>query len=451
MVLVGMQKSHASFSGSEAMGSKRSSRRELLKGGALAVGAAAAGASVSKTALAQNSAPAPEPALPSYAVNEAPQIPVSSDLVAYGARSHYVKSVRIQEDGRPKGATSRYDSFGLTIHIQTPLQDSIGTIQASSLHYCATTKGAFVPDIDPDKHTLMLNGLVDRPRIFTMAELKRFPSVTRFHFVECIANNANATHRNVQQSHGTCSNAEWTGVLLSTLFKECGLQDKAKWFVAEGAEEVKGASTMPINAIDEVIVAYGMNGEPLRPQQGFPVRLITPGFEGIFNTKWLRHIKAVDQYQLNMNDFGHLRREETTAALGYTWGPKSIITFPSGSQKLPERGWYEITGLAWSGNGAVRKVEVSTDGGQTWKEAELKATPLRKAHTRFGYMWNWDGGEHVIMSRTTDDIGVVQPTREQVAKALGVAYTPSFRPPGTNNTIMPWKIASDGSVTNGLA
>jgi sulfane dehydrogenase subunit SoxC len=435
----------------EAMGSKRSSRRELLKGGALAVGAAATGASVSKTALAQNSAPAPEPALPSYAVNEAPQIPVSSEVVAYGVRSHYVKSVRIQEDGRPKGATSRYDSFGLTIHIQTPLQDSIGTIQASSLHYCATTKGAFVPDIDPDKHTVMLNGLVDRPRIFTMAELKRFPSVTRFHFVECIANNANATHQNVQQSHGTCSNAEWTGVLLSTLFKECGLQDKAKWFVAEGAEEVKGASTMPINAIDEVIVAYGMNGEPLRPQQGFPVRLITPGFEGIFNTKWLRHIKAVDQYQLNMNDFGHLRREETTAALGYTWGPRSIITFPSGSQKLPERGWYEITGLAWSGNGAVRKVEVSTDGGQTWKEAELKATPLRKAHTRFGYMWNWDGGEHVIMSRTTDDIGVVQPTREQVAKALGVAYTPSFRPPGTNNTIMPWKIASDGSVTNGLA
>ena len=435
------------------MGSKRSSRRELLKGGALAVGAVAAGASVSKTALAQTPAPAPapEPALPSYAVNEAPQIPVNSDVVAYGVRSHYVKSVRIQEDGRPKGATSRYDSFGLTIHIQTPLQDSIGTIQASSLHYCATTKGAFVPDIDPDKHTLMINGLVDRPRIFTMAELKRFPSVTRFHFVECIANNANATHKNVQQSHGTCSNAEWTGVLLSTLFKECGLQDKAKWFVAEGAEEVKGASTLPINGIDEFIVAYGMNGEPLRPQQGFPVRLVTPGFEGIFNTKWLRHIKAVDQYQLNMSDFGHLRREETTAALGYTWGPKSIITFPSGSQKLPERGWYEITGLAWSGNGAVRKVEVSTDGGQTWHEAELKGAPLRKAHTRFGYMWNWDGGEHVIMSRTTDDIGVIQPTREQAAKALGVAYTTNWRPPGTNNTIMPWKIASDGSVTNGIA
>jgi len=385
-------------------------------------------------------------------VNEAPQIPVSPHAVAYGVRSRYVKSVRIQEDGRSPAATARYDNFGLTIHIQTPLQDSIGTIQASSLHYCATTKGAFVPDIDPDKHTLLINGLVDRPRIFTMAELKRFPSVTRFHFVECIANNANATHKNVQQSHGTCSNAEWTGVLLSTLLKECGLQDKATWFIAEGAEEVKGASTLPINkAMDDVIVAYGMNGEPLRPQQGFPVRLIAPGFEGIFNTKWLRHIKVVDQYQLNMNDFGHLRRDETSAALGYTWGAKSVITFPSGSQKLPEPGWYEITGLAWSGNGAVRKVEVSTDGGQTWNEAELKGIPLRKAHTRFGYMWHWDGDEHVIMSRTTDEIGAVQPTREQVAKALGLTYTPNFRPPGTNNTIMPWKIAKDGSVTNGLA
>src|ERR1700733_11165733 len=174
------------------MDSKPSSRRELLKSGALAVGAAAAGASVGKTALAQT--PAPAPALPSYAANEAPQIAVSSDVVAYGVRSHYVKSMRIQEDGRPKGATSRYDNFGLTIHIQTPLQDSIGTIQASSLHYCATTKGSFLPDIDPAQHTLLINGLVDRPRIFTMAELRRFPSVTRFHFIECSANSANATH-----------------------------------------------------------------------------------------------------------------------------------------------------------------------------------------------------------------------------------------------------------------
>ena len=215
---------------------------------------------------------------------------------------------------------------------------------------------------------------------------------------------------------------------------------------------MKGASTIPmLKGMTDVIVAYGMNGEPLRPQNGFPVRLIVPGFEGIFNTKWLRHIKAVDQYQLNMNDFGHLQRTAVSAALIYQIGPKSVITFPSGGQKLPDHGWYEITGLAWSGEGAVRKVEISTDDGKTWHVAELKGTPHPMAHTRFGYMWNWDGGEHVILSRTTDEIGQVQPTREEVAKFLGVAYTPQFRPPGNNNTIMQWKIASDGSVTNGLS
>ena len=433
------------------MDSKPSSRRDLLKNSALAVGTVAVGESVSKMAAAQTPAKPSAKALASYAANEAPQVPVTPDVIAYGTRSHYVKSVRIQEDGRAPGVTARYEDFGLTLHIQTPLQDSMGTMQPSSLHYCATTKGAFVPDIDPDQHTLLIDGLVDRPRIFTMSDLKRFPSVTRFHFVECIANSANANHVNVQQTHGTCSNAEYTGVLLSTLLKECGVQDSATWFIAEGAEEVKGASTMPMNkAMHDVIVAYGMNGEPLRPQNGFPIRLVVPGFEGIFNTKWIRHIKAVDQYQLNMNDFGHLRNDPVTAALGYTWGPKSVITFPSGSQKLPERGWYEILGLAWSGNGAVRKVEVSTDGGKTWNDAELKAAPLPKAHTRFGFMWNWDGGEHVIMSRTTDELGVVQPTRQQVAQALGLTYSREFRPPGTNNTIMPWKIAADGSVTNGI-
>jgi sulfane dehydrogenase subunit SoxC len=261
-----------------------------------------------------------------------------------------------------------------------------------------------------------------------------------------------AVDKTVQESHGLTSNAEWTGVLLSTLFKECGLQKKATWFVAEGAEEVKGASTIPIaKGMTDVIVAYGMNGEPLRPQNGFPVRLIVPGFEGIFNIKWLRHIKAVDQYQLNMNDFGHLRRSPIEAALIYQIGPNSVITYPSGGHKLSERGWYEITGLAWSGGGAIRKVEVSTDGGKSWHVAQLKGTPQPMAHTRFGFMWNWDGDEHVILSRTTDEIGHVQPTREEAAKAMGVAYTPKFRPLQNDNTIMPWKIASDGSVTNGLA
>jgi sulfane dehydrogenase subunit SoxC len=424
------------------MDPKSKSRRQLLKGGAAAIGTVAAGASVSTIASAET----PASALPSYAANEAPMVPASEDVIAYGVRSHYVTSKRLPTLGRPSP-----DDFGLEFHLSTPLQDSVGTIQASSLHYVATTKGSFIPDIDPAKHTLMIDGLVDRPRVFTMSDLKRFPSVSRFHFIECSGNSASYRHKNVQESHGLTSNAEWTGVLLSTLLKECGLQPKGTWFVAEAAEEIKGASTIPINkGMSDVIVAYGMNGEPLRPQQGFPVRLIVPGFEGIFNTKWLRHIKVVDQYQLNMNDFGHLRRDAKEAALGYQIGPKSVITYPSGGQKLPERGWYEITGLAWSGGGAIRKVEVSTDGGKSWHAAELKGTAHPMAHTRFGFMWNWDGGEHVLLSRATDELGQVQPTVEQVAKALGVAYTPTFRVPMNNNSMMPWKVARDGSVTNGL-
>ena len=431
------------------MNIKSKSRRELLKGAA-AVAGAAAGASVTG-ALAQTKVAVAGNAIPTYAENEAPMIATDDDLVAYGTRSHYVTSKRIPAvmNGYPRSSP---DEFGLTFHIATPLQDSYGSIQASSLHYTATTKGSFIPDIDPSKHTLMINGLVDKPRVFTMADLKRFPSVSRFHFIECNSNSHSATDKNVQTSHGLTSNAEWTGVLLSTLFKEVGVKKEASWFVAEGAEEIKGASTIPMSkGMADCIIAYGMNGEPLRPQQGFPVRLIVPGFEGIFNTKWLRHIKAVDQYQLNMDDFGHLQRSTLGAAMIYQIGPKSVITFPSGGQKLPDHGWYEITGLAWSGQGSVKKVEVSTDNGKTWKVPELKGAAHPMAHVRFGTMFNWQGGEHIILSRTTDSIGQVQPGRDELAKALGMEVTPTWRPPGNNNTIMKWKINKDGNVTNGFA
>jgi sulfane dehydrogenase subunit SoxC len=309
-----------------------------------------------------------------------------------------------------------------------------------------------MPDIDPKEHTLTIHGLVDRPLTFTMDDLKRLPSVTRLHFIECAGNRHNGRQKNVQESHGMTSCAEWTGVLLSTLLKECGLKGSATWFVAEGAEEVKGASSMPIaKAMDDCIIAYGMNGEAVRPQNGFPLRIITPGFEGIFNTKYLRRIKVVDRYYMNYNDFGHLDRKPEEAALSFQVGPKSVITRPSGGQLLPGRGFYEISGLAWSGGGAIRTVEVSTDGGRKWNRAEIKATPQRKAHTRFGYEWNWDGNETEILSRCTDEIGQVQPTREQVAKYWNVPFDRDYRVPGLDNSVMPWRIGRDGSVTNGLA
>jgi sulfane dehydrogenase subunit SoxC len=400
-------------------------------------------------ASGQTTAEAPAHDHASGLVPDNPMIKGTKELVEYGQRSHYVTSMRM---AHPMGGRPSPDMFGKTFHIATPLQDSVGVITPSSLHYVATTRGAFVPDIDPKQHTLMIHGVVDRPLTFTMEDLKRLPSVTRLHFIECAGNRHNGRQKNVQESHGMTSCAEWTGVLLSTLLKECGLKSSAKWFVAEGAEEVKGASSMPIaKAMDDCIVAYGMNGEAVRPQNGYPLRLMVPGFEGIFHTKWLRRIKIVDRYYMNYNDYGHLEKGEKEAALAFQIGPKSVITKPSGGQQLPGRGFYEISGLAWSGGGAIKTVEVSTDGGKKWNRAEIKATPQRMAHTRFGYGWNWDGNEAEILSRCTDEIGQVQPTREQVAKYWNVPFDRSYRVPGLDNSVMPWKIARDGSVTNGLA
>jgi sulfane dehydrogenase subunit SoxC len=427
------------------MGSEQNSRRDILKRGVSLAG----GLTVAAITPALGETPEHDHSMApaSGSQNEYPMIPGNKELVAYGERSHFVTSVRIRH-----GNGGSPDEFGKLFHIASPIQDQVGNITPSALHYVATTRQSFIPDIDPKKHTLMIHGLVDNPLTFTMEDLKRFPSVSRLHFLECAGNRHTPRHKTVQESHGMTSCSEWTGVLLSTLLKECGLKGSATWFVAEGAEEVKGASSMPIaKAMDDCIIAYGQNGEPLRPQQGFPLRIVVPGFEGIFNTKFLRNIKVVDRYYMNYSDFGHLRPEEEEAALGMQIGPKSVITFPSGTQQLPGKGTYEISGLAWSGGGAIKTVEVSTDGGKKWNLAELKMTPQRMAHVRFGYQWTWDGNATEILSRATDEIGQVQPLIQQIAQWWNVPYDAEYKVPGLNNSIMPWKIAKDGKVTNGLA
>jgi sulfane dehydrogenase subunit SoxC len=414
------------------MDSKRPARRQFLKSGAALAGGLTLGGAT--PAVAQ------VPDHPAMIKGDKNQIP-------YGDRSKFVTSVRIAHGGRPSP-----DNFGLYFHIAAPLQDSVGVITPSSLHFVGTTRGAYIPEIDPLEHQFLIHGMVDRPLTFTVEDLKRLPSVTRLHFIECAGNRASRAAKTVQESHGMTSCAEWTGVPLSLLLKECGLKAGAKWFVAEGSEEVKGASSMPIaKAMDDCFVAYAMNGEPLRPQQGFPMRLMVPGFEGIFHTKYLRRIKVVDRYYMNYNDFGHMDQDPKIAALEYQIGPKSVITAPSAGQRLPGKGFYEISGLAWSGGGAIKLVEVSTNGGKTWSKAEFKGTPQRMAHTRFGFMWNWDGSETEIMSRCTDEIGQAQPTRAQLAKYWNKPYDATFSVPGLDNSVQPWRIASDGSVTNGHA
>jgi sulfane dehydrogenase subunit SoxC len=370
-----------------------------------------------------------------------------NDVIAYGERSRYVKSIRVPVSDRKSP-----DMFGMTFHVAAPLQDSVGMITASSLHYVSTHRGSYLPDINPAEHRLMIHGMVDRPLIFTVDEIKRFPFVTRPHFLECSGNRAKATDKTVQQSHGLTSCSEWTGVPLSLLLKEVGVQNGASFFIAEGAETVKGAVSLPIaKGMDDCLVCYAQNGEPVRPQQGFPLRLIVPGFEGMVNVKWLRRIKLVEKNYMTYNDYGHLAPDSKVAALNHQIGPKSVITFPSGEQKLPGPGFYEITGLAWSGAGAVRTVDLSVDGGQSWKPAELRTPAYPMAHTRFALPWKWDGTETVIMSRCTDELGTVQPTRAEIAKYWNVPNNAQLQIKGLDNSIFPWRVASDGTVHNGLA
>ena len=231
---------------------KQPNRRKFLTGGAATAGLAAAQAAQGQTPASQWR-----------------EKGTNKEIIAYGERSRFVNSLRAPVAERPSP-----DMFGLMFHVLTPLQDSVGSITPSSLHYVATHRGSYIPEIDPKTHRLMIHGMVDRPLIFTMEELKRLPSVTRMHFIECIGNRAKPTHKTVQETHGMTSCSEWTGVLLSTLLKECGVQNGASWVVAEGAEEIKGASSIPLGkAMDDCLVAWGMNGEPVRPQQGFPLRL----------------------------------------------------------------------------------------------------------------------------------------------------------------------------------
>jgi sulfane dehydrogenase subunit SoxC len=419
------------------MGSKQSGRRGFLKKGASLAGLALGGM-VAPAGAQTAAAQAPEKAEPAAkSVKE---------LVAYGERSRFVTATRLPVSDRPSP-----DQWGLVFHVATPIQDQVGVITPTSLHYVATHLGSYVPDIDPAEHRLMIHGLVDRPLTFTMADLKRLPSVTRLHFVECIGNSGRPGAKTVQESHGLTSCSEWTGVLLSTLLKECGLKSKAAWIVAEGAEEVKGASSIQLaKAMDDCLVCYGQNGEPVRPQQGFPLRLLVPGYEGIFQTKYLRRIKVVDRYYMTFNDYGHIQKDPKIAALMNRIGPKSVIISPSGGQQLTDKGFYEISGLAWSGGGAIRKVEVSIDGGLSWKDAEIQGTPYRMAHTRFVFPWRWDGKECELQSRCTDEIGQIQPSRAQVAKFWNKPLDKNFRVPGTNNSIQPWVVKSDGSIQNGL-
>ena len=359
-------------------------------------------------------------------------------------------------DRRYYGERSRFEAM-LRNPTHAPIGDFAGIITPSSLHF-VNNHGYNPPDIDPRQHRLLIHGMVDRPLIFTVEELKRLPSVSRVHFMECAGNTAEGrTEETIQQTHGFMSCSEWTGVPLSLLLKEAGVQQGAAWIVAEGADAPKHSKSIPLDkAMEDVLVVYAQNGEAVRPEQGYPLRLLVPGFEGISNVKWLRRIKVADEPSMaRMESTMYIvhwpRLQGKVRWFNFEMGPKSVITRPAGGQKMPGRGFFEISGLAWSGGGSIRTVEVSTDGGRSWKEAEIQQPVHRIAHTRFRFPWTWNGEEVVLKSRCEDDRGLVQPSLDDISRMWGV-QNDFWRTTKTRvnhfNPIWAWKVAPDGSVQN---
>jgi len=346
-----------------------------------------------------------------------------------------------------RASTETTQRLTTATHSLTPHQSLHGIITPSALHFERHHNG--VPAIDSDRHRLLIHGLVDRPLAFSMNDLIRFPSATRTMFIECSGNSGKEwkgpTGKTVQETHGLMSTSEWTGVPLATVLTEAGIKPDAAWVLAEGSDAAVMTRSLPLaDVLKDALLCYGQNGEALRPEQGYPLRLVIPGWEGNTCIKWLRRLK------LGVAPF--MTREETSrytdlmpdgAARQFTFvmEAKSVITSPSGGHRI-EPGFVEIRGLAWSGRGLVKAVEVSTDGGQTWQPAQLQEPVLSHCHTRFRFGWRWDGEETILQSRCTDDSGFVQPTRAALVAARGVHSSYHY------NAIQSWKVGRDGQVTN---
>ena len=413
-------------------------RRNFLRNAAASVAAAGGAAFAGPGAGAADLAENLPPNVPDWSRTLGAPILASP----YGVPSSFAANVKRRES--PGLTRTPFSSVAFT-----PLQNLYGIITPSGLHFERHHAG--VPDVDPGQHRLMIHGLVRNPRIYSMDDLMRFPSVSRIHFIECAANTGmewgNAAVPTVQYTHGMLSCSEWTGVLLSTLLDEVGVDTKrARFVLAEGADGAALSRTIPIAmAQDDVLVCYGQNGEMLRPEQGFPLRLLVPGVQGVSSVKWLRRLEVGDRpWNTREESLHYVDLMPDGVHRQYTWiqEAKSVITSPSGGQVVLDRGYHEITGLAWSGRGKVARVDVSTDGGRNWRTARLQQPVLTKSLTRFRIDWTWNGGPALLQSRVIDDTGYVQPTIRQLRDVRGT------RSIHHNNAIQTWRVDTSGNVSN---
>jgi sulfane dehydrogenase subunit SoxC len=366
-------------------------------------------------------------------------------LSPYGGPSKYESTVTRTLIRSQPGTTGSGAS-------RTPLEALEGTITPSGLHFERHHSG--VPDIDPAQHRLLIHGMVKRPLIFTMDALMRYPMLSRIHFMECSGNSQlmygpTPAALRAGEIHGLVSCTEWTGVPLRMLLEEAGADPAASWLLAEGADAAAMSRSVPMDkAMDDALIALYQNGERLRPENGYPVRLFLPGYEGNMSVKWLRRIKVTSTPTMTKDEtsrYTDLQADGKSLMFTYPMDVKSVIIRPSPGVALQGPGLYEVSGIAWSGSGTITRVEVSADGGQTWADAALSAPVLPRALTRFRIPWKWSGGPAIVKSRATDSTGEVQPTRDKLVAEHGTNVVFHY------NAIQAWSIAPNGEVKNAYA
>jgi len=371
-----------------------------------------------------------------------------ADLGAHSERSRFVKIDRIPEATPGKRNIDPSDA----INSKTPHQKLVGNITPTDLHYERSHSG--VPDIDPAQHRLLIHGMVGKPLVFSVDDLKRMPSISRVVFIECTGNGWENWKKadpelTVQNTHGLVSTNEWTGVPLKFLIDLVAKDKASTWMLAEGGDGAGVDRSIPLTdeIVNEAFIAYGQNGEPLRPAHGFPMRLVMPGFEGNLNIKWLRRLKfgnAPWMTRWETARYTQLLADGKARQFQLRMDTNSVITQPSGMMQI-QPGYNRISGFAWSGHGKIAKVEISTDGAKTWQQAQLSLPVLSKAQVRFQMDWVWDGKPTTIVSRSTDEQGNVQPDRKSFIAAMGTNALFHY------NAQQTWSIDEAGRVRNVLA
>ena len=363
----------------------------------------------------------------------------------YGQPSPYESNV-VRRTTELLSSGNMYASIAVS-----PIHELSGIITPNGLFFNRCHGGT--AEIDYNKHRLMIHGLVEKPIVLTMDELKRYPSVTRIHFIECPANGGpewrNPQFPSIQFAKGFMSCAEWTGVYLKDILKDLGLKPEAKWMLAEGIDSSHMGRTIPIDKVlDDAMIVWGQNGEALRPEQGYPIRILLPGWEGNLMVKWLARLEfASEPFYAKEETAKYTALKKSGKAIQHFYANEvnSVITSP-----CPEKPWkdlkkgdvVEIEGLAWSGMGTITGTDISFDGGKNWVEASLKGLVLPQAWTRFSYIYKYDGKPLLLSSRARDDAGYIQPSIKQERDAVGIEGVYH------RNGIHTWEIKENGEVHN---